>query len=236
MSSLADAVVAEVAIAGEAAKIRGKDTELTPGLFLRLWPLLRRPIPDGFLTTVGQVTGKPYASTGAKSIQVITDRMDNVLTPLWWWQDTEFTDGGKLCEVTVHVGGSVPLFSRSSHGGVDRASTVGNLYKGSYTNAAKRAFALVGVGHEVYLGTTDLDPDVSEDAAKEQEGPAQTAARRLPAEKVGALQRAVAAAGLTDHLPMKLRSFGVSEVGELTVEQAIGLYEWAKGEVATDGS
>jgi hypothetical protein len=230
---LAQAVAVEEAIAEEAKAIRGEATELTPALFLALWPLLRRPIPEGFLTEVGAVTGKPYASKGAKSIQVITDRMDNVLTPLWWRQEVMYFDEGKLCEVTVIVGQDQrDLFSRASRGGVNQASTIGNLYKGSYTNAAKRAFALVGVGHEVYLGATDLDPDVSPEAAKAQEttGGAETS-RKLPAEKVGPLKQAVTAAGLDKHLTMKLRAFGVAKIEDLTVDQAISLYEWAKGEV-----
>lgn len=177
--ALADATAYEAQIAKEAAGIRGDAKELTPALFMELWPLLRRPIPEGFIVATEAVTGKPYPSTGVKSVQVLTDRMDNVLTPLWWWDETEYTgegsgpkDVGTLARVTVHVGSNrVPILSRGSHGGVDRASTLGNLWKGTYTNAAKRAFAAVGPGHEIYLGTTDLDPDVSPDAAKAQERP-----------------------------------------------------------------
>jgi hypothetical protein len=53
----------------------------------------------------------------------------------------------------------------------------------------------------------------------------------LPPEKVTSLKQAVDAAGLTDHLPMKLRSFGVESLEDLTVEQGIGVYEWCGQEV-----
>lgn len=165
------AVAGEHAIADEAAGIRADATELTPELFLKLWPLLRRPIPAGFIQSVGKTQGKPYPSTGVRSVQVLIDRMNNVLTPLWWWDEVSYEDGGTIAYVTVCVGDAATrtsMFDRSSAGGVDRGSTAGNIRKGSYTNAAKRAFAAVGPGHEVYLGTTDLDPDVDEDAAGAQ--------------------------------------------------------------------
>lgn len=171
---LAEAIAYEQAIAQEAATIRDGKTQLDAGLFLKLWPLLRRPIPQGFIKSVGRTTGKPYDSTGIKSLQVQIDRMDNVLTPLWWGWNTLYEQDGKLAKVVVWVGerdeqGRASLVSRSACGGVDRGSTVGNVYKGTETNAAKLAFARVGPGHEVYVGATDLDPDVSEDAAKAQE-------------------------------------------------------------------
>lgn len=171
--ALAEAIAYEQQIAEEAAAIRGDAQELTPELYMKLWPLLRRPIPAGFIQTVPQTTGKPYDSTGIKSVQVCIDRMDNVLTPLWWRDEVEYENDGKLATVTVVVGGGgnlqAPLVKRSSRGGVERGSTTGNVYKGSYTNAAKLAFARVGPGHEVYLGATDFDPDVDPDAAEQAE-------------------------------------------------------------------
>lgn len=167
---LQEAIAYEERIAAEAAEIRGDATELTPTLLTQLLPLLKRPIPQGFIKSVGKVTGKPYESTGVASVQVQIERMDNVLTPVWWRDDHEYSEQGKLCFVTVFVGnlGEPPMVSRSSMGGVDRASTIGNLYKGSYTNAAKLALARVGPGHEVYLGATDLDPDVHQQTAEQQ--------------------------------------------------------------------
>lgn len=168
----------EQAIADEAAKIRadhygGKDAAfggMDAALFVKLWPLLRRPIPAGFITTTPKVKGKPYESTGIRSVQVCTDRMDAVLTPLAWTIEDEYENNGKLCRVTVTVlsAKGEGLVRRSSYGGMDHASTGGNLMKGSFTNAAKRAFGLIGVGHEVYLGAADGDPDTDESAAAEQ--------------------------------------------------------------------
>jgi hypothetical protein len=139
-------------------------------LFLKLWPLLREPIPAGFVTITPAVKGKPYESTGIRSVQVCIDRMDAVLTPLWWAATEDYENGGKLCRVSVRVfdAHSETLLVRSSYGGMDHASTEGNLRKGSFTNAAKRAFGMVGPGHEIYLGAFDGDPDTDISAAEEQ--------------------------------------------------------------------
>jgi hypothetical protein len=166
-----DAAVAfEVELAAKAAEIRGDATTLTPDLFLKLWPLLREPIPEGFLVEATRGEGKPYDSKGIRSVQIPVDRMDAVLTPLWWWYEHTYEQGGKLCLVTVNIGtfGERVLVSRSSYGGMNRGSTEGNLYKGTFTNAAKRAFALIGPGHEIYAGAADYEPDVSPAAAREQ--------------------------------------------------------------------
>lgn len=162
------AIAAARTLADEASKIRSDATELTPELFNRLWPLLRREIPAGFLVEATRGEGKPYDSMGIRSVQVCVDRMDDVFTPLWWDQEVEYLDDGKLCKVTVivHVAGND--VRRTAWGGVNRGSTTGNLYKGSYTNAGKRAFALLGIGHEIYIGATDFDPDVDPQAAREQ--------------------------------------------------------------------
>lgn len=168
---LAEAVAYEESIRVEAATIRGDSSELTADLFMRLWDLLLRPFPPGFIVSTPAVKGKPYDSTGIRSMQVLIDRMNAVLTPLWWRQEVEYFDDGALAKVTVVVDVVGHRLSRSSYGGVNQASTIGNRYKGSETNAAKRAFAALGVAHEVYIGATDLDPDVSEAAAKAQERP-----------------------------------------------------------------
>lgn len=181
---LAAAVRAEQLLTDEAAKIRGDEELLTPTLFDQLYPLLVEPIPRAYVQTTPAVKGKPYVSTGIRSVQVQVNRLNNVLGPRWWWDVAEYQDGGKLCTVTVFVGnarlresadnplrrdggpGDVVrdvLVSRSCTGGVNQGSTLGNVYKGSYTNAAKRAIALLGPGHEVYSGAIDLDPDVNPD-------------------------------------------------------------------------
>lgn len=153
----------EKALADAATTIRGKETRLTSDLFLELWSLLARPIHGAHIQTIPATKGKPYVSTGIRSVQVQIDRMNSVLTPFWWRDEVEYHENGKLARVTVGVGnrGEEPLLTRTSWGGVGHGSNLGNLYKGSYTNAAKLAFARIGPGHEVYIGNADLDPDVS---------------------------------------------------------------------------
>lgn len=180
-NTLAAAIAYEQGIADEAALIREKalftDQEgvykplggLSPDLFAELYSLLRRPIPPGYIEHVGETTGKPYDSTGVRSVQVQIDRLNNVLTPLWWHFTDEYEQEGKLCKVTVTVDVEGNPRSFSSYGGMNRGSTVGNLYKGSFTNAAKLAIARLGPGWEVYVGAADFDPDTDKSAANAQE-------------------------------------------------------------------
>ena len=142
---------------------------------MELWPLLKRPIPPAFIQTVGVTKGKPYASTGVRSVQVQIDRLNNVLTPLWWWDSVTYEQDGKLAHVAIWVGDQMTgeaIIGRRSSGGVNQGSTIGNVHKGSYTNAAKVAIARLGPGHEVYVGATDLDPDVDADLANQTDQPA----------------------------------------------------------------
>ncbi len=220
------AVKCEKNIAAEAAGIRGTATTLTPKLYLALWPLLRRPIPKGFIKSVGVVKGKPYASTGVSSVQVQVERMDNVLTPLWWRDAAAYEKDGTLAHVVVEVGnlGEPPMVSRCSYGGVDRGSTAGNVYKGSYTNAAKVAFARVGPGHEIYLDAVDLDPDVHEQTAAEQVRPRPAQAgtpRLLTPEECAKVVKAITDAGFDeDDLMLLLGSVGVESTDDLTTAHA----------------
>lgn len=236
---LAEAMASEQAIEAEAIEIRGDATELDGELYLKLWPLLKRPIPKAFIVTTEATKGKPYPSTGVKSLQVLIDRMNNVLTPLWWWYSVDYlgegAEAGTLAEVTVYVGrrghadkpGHV-LTMATSRGGVNQASTIGNRYKGSETNAAKRAFAQIGPGHEVYLGATDHDPDTDPDAAKQQEssGKAADTAKPIGKERADKLAEIVEKAGLTGHLPAKLRSFGIKSLADASEPQGLAVVEW----------
>ena len=232
---LQDAITYEQGIADEAAAIRGEIHELTPDLYLRLLPLLKRPIPAGFIVSTPKTGGKPYASTGIKSMQVQVDRLDNVLTPLWWGWKTDYSEDGRLADVAAWIGDKdSPLVCRRARGGVDRGSTLGNVYKGSETNAGKLALARLGPGHQVYLGATDLDPDVSPEAAKQQERGEGSPSldRKVTDEQAANLEVAVKAAALSDHLATKLASFGAKAITDLTVEQGLKIYEWAKADVA----
>lgn len=232
-ATLEAAILEEQRIADEATLLREDTVGITPALFLKLRPLLRKPFHEGFIKTIGIVTGKPYASTGIKSVQVQHDRMNNVLTEIGWDEIVEYHADGKLAHVIVRVldiDGNV-LVSRESWGGVDRGSTQGNLRKGSYTNAAKIAFARLGPGHEVYIGATGFDPDVDEDAAKEQAKRTTPAGQRAEAVVLSEEQQmkvsvAMDDAGLTDNdKNLWLAAVGAESFSKLTVEMAYKLRE-----------
>lgn len=236
--ALAEAIAYEEAIREEADAIwtadeNADDASIQPFIFRELRPLLRRPIPTGFIEHVGEVTGKPYESTGVRSVQVQMDRLDNVLGPHNWGYEATHSEDGKRCYVKAWIGPAAdPLFSRDSWGGVNRGSTEGNVFKGSFTNAAKLALARLGPGWEVYVGAADFDPDTDAAAAKAQEGKGAEppGSRKLSAEKAASLEKVVQAAGLSDHLPAKLRGFGVKSIAELDYEQGMALWDWASGD------
>lgn len=237
----AAAMKAEAELAERAAELRGETDDPLQAHFSELWSLAREPFHRGFLQEVTAGKGKPYPSKGVRSLQVQINRMDNVWTPLWWgWETTPLRDDRTLVEVRVWIGRREdPIVERRAVGGVDQGSTKGNVAKGSETNAAKLAFARIGPGQEVYLGAADFDPDTDEDAAEQQakgNGADKDPARPLPPDKVEPLKTAVTAAGLDDHLAMKLAAFGVDAIEKLTVEQALGLYEWAKGEATGEAA
>jgi hypothetical protein len=169
-SPIAEAMRTEAEIREKALETRKGSEHLTEGLLDKLQPLLEEKIPAGFIQHVPATTGKPYDSDGIKSVQVQVDRMNAVLGITGWRASRTYHDEGKLCHVVVQIlgEGDTVLAEREGWGGVNRGSTVGNLYKGSYTNAAKLAFAQLGPGHEVYLGATDFDPDTDRVAAEEQ--------------------------------------------------------------------
>ena len=155
----------------QADEIRGENY-LTVGLLDKLRPLLEEPIPPAFIETIGTTKGKPYESTGVRSVQVQIDRLNRVLGLSNWRDNYSYEDDGRLCHVIISVlgapneeGNREVLCQRSSYGGVDHGSTRGNIHKGSYTNAAKLAIARLGPGHEIYCGVPDMDPDVSKDLA-----------------------------------------------------------------------
>lgn len=186
-AELLAAIKSEKELADKAAAIWAEEDGaflLTEKLWNKLYPLLCEPIPDGFIETIGNVPGKPYESTGIKSVQVQIDRMNAILKPQNWFYEDEYFQDGKLAKVTVtvriqHDSPAAEIHvSRSSMGGVGQASSAGNYYKGSFTNAAKIAFARIGVGHEVYVGAADLDPDTNQEAANQ---PAVRQTERPPA-------------------------------------------------------
>jgi hypothetical protein len=222
MTAIQDALAYEVEIAERAKVIRGEAKTLTPELFMELWPLLCEPIPSGFIKSIGVVSGKPYESTGISSVQVQVDRMNNVLSPLWWHDHVEYHDGGTIAHVEVHVrdgaGDAEPLIVREAWGGVDRGSTKGNVYKGSQTNAAKLAFARLGPGHEVYLGATDLDPDVNAQVGGSTSRRPTGDARPLPKASRDKMIAEVTSAG--KNLDVVLGAVGLERVEDATIGHA----------------
>lgn len=229
------AIAYEQSIADEAAEIRGDAIGLTRELFLKLWPLLRRPIHAGFIVTVPPTKGKPYPSTGIKSVQVQINRMDNVLTPFGWEQDIEYDEGGKRAHVVVKVIGldGEVFFERESVGGVNQGSTIGNIYKGSYTNAAKLAFAHVGPGHEVYIGAAEFDPDVDEAAANAAQAPTGQPAAAEPALGQDSQQKIVDAfLEAEQDIALYLKAVGAADINSVTASQAYKLRELLDAKIA----
>jgi hypothetical protein len=96
------------------------------------------------------------------------------------------------------------------------------LYK-AYTGALK--YFLM----KTLLIPTGSDPE----GGKEPDAPEPSAARNLPAEKVETLKTTITEAGLDSFLEMKLRSFGVSALSDLTVDQGIAVWEWVQAERAS---
>lgn len=223
---------AEAAIAAEAAEVRGEATELTSELWLALRPLLLKPFHSSFIVALTAGEGKPYASTGIRSVHVQQHRMDAVLTPFWWRETITYSDGGKLCHVRIDVGTWTvaddrvwdTFFTRESWGGVDRGTGLGNLYKGSYTNAAKRAYAAIGPGQHVYMGAADLDPDTDPDAAKAQASSGED--RPLSAEGVQKVLASLVEAGLDDvEAGALLQKVGVESPDAMRRKHALELRE-----------
>lgn len=233
--TLAEAIAYEQAIADEANAIWDRDEhaellQIDCRLLRELRPLLRRQIPHGFIEHVGEVTGKPYESTGVRSVQVQMDRLDNVLGPENWGYEATYSNDGKRCYVRAWVGTKdAPLYTRDSWGGVNRGSTEGNIWKGSFTNAAKLALARLGPAWEVYVGAADFDPDTDKDAA-EQQGKSngeKAEAKPIGKERGERLEKIVADASLSDHLPAKLRALGIKSLDKATEAQGMAVYEWA---------
>jgi hypothetical protein len=183
----ADYVPPDPPLAEQAAKIRGDkgyNGKLTPELLLALEPLLREPIDPRYIETTPPLKGKPYVSTGVRSVQVQVDRMNEVLGTVHWRVLYHYTQSGQICKAVVIVGnelanatldeagnlrpfpehdpltfGADILAVREGWGGHGRGSAPADVYKGSETNALKRVLARLGPGADVYR--LDYDDDVN---------------------------------------------------------------------------
>lgn len=75
------------------------------------------------------------------------------------------------------------------------------------------------------------DDDDDGERTRKGAGNGDQAERKLPAEKVEALEKIIAESGIEQqHLGAKLRSFGAKKIADLTVEQGIALWEWVSGQ------
>lgn len=164
----------------EAAEIRvrhGYRGKLTNALLLDLEALLNTPIPEGYLLHSAPTEGKPYHSTGLKSIQVQVDIANAVLGSAHWRLLTHYKTE-HVCHAWVIIGnnllpakliangeevepnGADILTTRDGWGGVKRSNHEGDGRKGAQTNASKRALAQAGPGSNVYR--LDFDEELVE--------------------------------------------------------------------------
>lgn len=98
----------------------------------------------------------------------------------------------------------------------------------AYTNAVKtflREQFLLPMGDD-----PEADPATDERAAGRQTSPAKPppTPQTLGADRAENLAAIVDEAGLTEHLPTKLRSFGVKALSDLTLDQGMTVYAWSR--------
>lgn len=161
----------------------GDADRLTPVLLRKLQPLLNEPLHPRYIEHMPSVTGKPYESTGIRSVQVQVDRLAEVLGVDHFRVLAHHQPGGQIARVHVVIGNElqwcrldergelVPftvaadrvleadvLAHADGWGGHGRGSAPGDVWKGSETNAAKRVIARVGPGAHVYRLDFEDDP------------------------------------------------------------------------------
>jgi hypothetical protein len=159
------------ALAAQAKEIRGPgyDGTLTVALLIDLGELLRQDTPAKYVKFIPPATGKPYPSIGLNSAQFQIDVMNAVLGRPHWRILRHYPPAkdGFICKVVVLVGNRLAAASLDGHGelsageadilgvgqewgAVKNATTPADAYKGSATNATKRAIAEFGPGADVY--------------------------------------------------------------------------------------
>lgn len=158
------------------------ESKLTMAILHALAPLLNEPIDGRYIETIPPVSGKPYESTGIRSVQVQINRLNAILGEGHWRKLLHYADGGATCCAHVIVGNALAgcnldkdgqlvidfraeiLAHRYGWGGhAARGGNRGDLYKGAETNALKRVIAQLGPGQEVYC--LDFDEDATPRAA-----------------------------------------------------------------------
>lgn len=221
--------------AERAAAVWGDADELTGAVLRKLRPLLREQINPRHVVTTGPADGgKPMVTTGIKSVQVQIDRLDEVLGADHFRILARHIADGTRCRVHVVLGndllwctadpdtfdlrpytelpdGGVQTAAILAHsdgwGGHKRGSAPADIWKGSFTNAAKLAIARIGPGDHVYRLEFEDDPHQPEQRQRRQQAPAQ-AAQPAPAASGGAeptedQATALIAAHLAEDGPLK---------------------------------
>lgn len=153
---------------------------LTMPMLRALEDLLNTPIPEEYLLHSEKTEGKPYDSTGLKSLQVQVDIANAVLGGGHWRLLTHYKTE-HVCHAWVIIGNDVIraklsddgeevlpegadiFLTRDGWGGVKRSNHEGDGRKGAQTNASKRALAQAGPGSNVYR--LDFDEELVDGAA-----------------------------------------------------------------------
>jgi hypothetical protein len=159
-------------VAERAATIRAEhdyEGALTTQMVVALTGVLHQPTPARYVKYIPATTGKPYESTGLNSAQFQIDLMNAGYGRAHWRALRHYPAGrqGFICKVVVVVGnnlvaanldaagelvaGDADILALSEEwGSVKNASSPADSYKGSATNAIKRALAAFGPGSDVF--------------------------------------------------------------------------------------
>ncbi len=138
--------------------------------------------PEAIERTTATITKRGYDTTGIKA-QYIVDRLNEILGLHGWRTEAcfEITESKTakdrpmfdvVCDLTLLVGGIddkgefLHWAIREATGGHSSISKA-DAKKGAYSNALKKAAALLGCGAEAYRGTIDDDNVPSSDDAHE---------------------------------------------------------------------
>lgn len=138
----------------------------------KIYQQLSAPFPEEAIErTEGRVTGRGYDTTGIKYIYVAA-RMNEVLgIGCYRTQQTiavreVTTSKGRqafdaTCDITLHLGtwdgGTFMPWAEAFATGGHQSVSESDAKKGAYTNAFKKAAAMLGAGQQAYMGTLDDD-------------------------------------------------------------------------------
>lgn len=164
------ALFSQIATEAEAIRKKAKYAgKLTAKVLVALGEVLRRPTPSKYVQHIPRQPGKPYDSTGLTSSQYQICYMNAAFGRAHWRMLRHYPTqrAGFLCKVVVIVGNNLVSASLDAAGelivnkadvlalseewgSVTYAAAPGDAYKGSATNASKRALAAFGPGSDVF--------------------------------------------------------------------------------------